>query len=240
MKHLFRFFAKKISNSSWCISDSSEKHHLKKVLKLKTSDEIEVFDGDGNVDLGKIADGRSTEGDILVEVLSSKKFPKEETVIRVIMGALKPSDWEQVLLPLTEVGVDEVHTFLGEHTAKFRVDDKIHLKCQKILLTAVKQSKRPFIPKIYFYRNLEHLLKEVVVKDQNNFMLAPSGNLRLKDISLNKSHNSNIALGGESGLTKLESSLLKSSGFQQLSLGDSILRAKTAAIASCFYFKQIN
>ena len=54
MAHRYRFLATPEKNKKiWHILDD-ERHHLKKVLRLKETEEVEVFDGNGLDAIGTI------------------------------------------------------------------------------------------------------------------------------------------------------------------------------------------
>lgn len=242
MKHVFRFFAKKLDEDShWIILDRSEIQHLKKVLKLKIGDFVEVFDGKGNVAFGKILSTHHENEGVLVDSEESKFFPYPEKNIHVLMGAIKPSDWEQILPSLVEVGVDKMIIFGCEGAAKFRLEDKIKEKCEKIILNAAKQCKRTYLPVLSFHKNLGSALAENLNTLESSLKITfeASATKKLKELTPIDESNISIVIGGEAGISLKEREQLKENNFTEVTLGSNILRAKTAAPACAFFFSQL-
>ena len=228
MSHLFRFLAEH-HDGNWTIVDS-ELHHLKKVLRLRTGDPVEVFDGNGHFGdgtLGEISGDRAE-----VELKHPHFSPKSTASISLAVGALKPGVLEELLPFLIELGVDQIHTFLQENSAKARIHEKAQERWQRIVVASCKQCKRPWLPTVTAWRSLEECLEAQPVRvDSTRLVLSPDSQLSISACELAYSSVA-IVLGGEMGLSLAESQLLAAHNYIAISLGANILRAVTAAVAA--------
>ncbi len=228
MSHLFRFLGN-YQDGIWTI-DGSELHHLKKVLRLRPGDLVEVFNGCGYSGHGALLEASGELATVGVE--STKFSPKMESSLILAIGALKPGTLEETLPFLVELGVDHIHTFLQDHAAKSRIHDKAQERWQRIIVASSKQCKRPWLPTIHAWRSLDDLLNsDVLTSDHVRLTLSPDAEDSLISYPLADKRVMAV-LGGELGLHDKELHSLHEKGFSPVSLGPHILRAVTAAIAS--------
>lgn len=226
--HRFRFFVSVADKA--CVSIEGAEHlHLAKVLRLPIGAEVEVFDGTGWVAQGRIQSIASKVAQVSIERVDAPQPKKPECI--VCLGALKPNSCDDILPPLVELGVDAFHLFLSEGTARYRASESAQARWQRILLTAVKQCKRPTIPTIEVWSSWDALLQENPFPvDAQRWLLDPDASTALgKD--LDKQRPSVLAIGSEKGFSSIENTGFREAGFAPVSLSTSILRATTAAIA---------
>ena len=231
MKHRFRFFGERKAEGLWEVLPD-EVFQMASVLRLKPEAAIELADGKGFACEAAI-DAISKKS---VEVTVEKEWftPKTDNPIILAVGALKPKDFFDCLPQVVELGVDKVLVFGQEKVAGRRLEEKNQLKATRIMEEASKVCKRAYLPECLFFDSLLELLNEIEKKlpKENLFFGAPGAPL-----PLGKAHSTKspclLVLGGELGLSQKEVSLLKNKGFNEVSLGPHILRAKTALVASC-------
>lgn len=226
--HRFRFFVS--ASDTKCVSIEGAEHlHLAKVLRLPVGTEIEVFDGTGWVAQGCIESLASKIARVRITRIEEPQ-PKKPACI-VCLGALKPNSCDDVLPPLVELGVDAFHLFLSEGTARYRGSESAQARWQRILLTAVKQCKRPTIPTIEVWSSWEALLQgNPFPMEAQRWILDPDAATSL-GAGLDKQRPSVLAIGSEKGFSEIENTGFRTAGFAPVSLGTPILRATTAAIA---------
>lgn len=254
MAHTFRFLGQPLSDRYWLIADDGERHHCRKVLKLSAGATVEVTDGRGRGARGVLClpPAASEEGEltaqaaaqagpnaIWVAVDDSWQSPAPQVAVHMVLGAIKPGDWDQVLPPLAEIGVASVQVFACGASAKFRIDQKVKAKAEKILLGAIKQSKRDFMPDIQFWPNLDQAITPLLrdASSGQRFVLSANDAIALDDISPAVTGDVVIVVGDEAGLDAATSANLAVSGFRAISFGSAIYRAKTAAVCGAFYFR---
>jgi 16S rRNA (uracil1498-N3)-methyltransferase len=228
MSHLFRFLADH-RDGAWTILDT-ELHHLKRVLRLRSGDRVEVFDGQGHSGEGIL---QGITADLAtVEVQNPLFFPKSATSIVLAVGALKPGVLEELLPFLIELGVDQIHTFLQENSAKARIHEKAQDRWQRIVVASCKQCKRSWLPTISAWRSLtEFLASGHPGPAYTRYVLSPNAPVSIAACDLSSAKVSAV-LGGEMGLSPDETSLLLARDYLPISLGPNVLRAVTAAVAA--------
>lgn len=227
--HRFRFFVSAADSASVSIEDS-EHLHLAKVLRLPVGTEVEVFDGTGWVAWGCIQDISSRSARVRIDGVLPAREKKPSSI--VCLGALKPNSCDDLFPPLVELGVDVFHLFLSEGNARHRGSDSAQARWHRILLTAVKQCKRATIPTIFVWPSCEALLQGAAFPaDAQRWLLDPESAVSLGE-GVRAQAPSVLAIGSEKGLSSVESTLFREAGFVPVSMGDSILRATTAAIAA--------
>lgn len=233
--HRFCFFAEKTLDA-WTIS-SEELHHLARVLRLKVGDEVEVFDGKGNWAFGTLAElGR--ESAKVLELNSVAQPAAKESFLG--LGALKPSDLDELLPYLVELGVSDLHFFRHDKDAHFRVSEKQMQRWHRIMVAACKQCKRAFLPRIQVFEDLESLLATWTDAEIGMVFLHPDGETGLMQKaarSESKEKKSGVIVSSEAGFSSSELSFLKKCDVPARSLGTAILRAKTAAIAAAIWLQ---
>ncbi len=226
--HRFRFFVSASDTESVSV-EGAEHVHLAKVLRLPVGTEIEVFDGTGWVAQGCIESLASKIARVRITQVAEPQ-PKKPACI-VCLGALKPNSCDDLLPPLVELGVDAFHLFLSEGTARYRGSESAQARWQRILLTAVKQCKRPTIPTIEVWSSWSALLQgNPFPMEAQRWVLDPDATTSL-GTGLDKQRSSVLAIGSEKGFSASENTGFREAGFAPVALGTSILRATTAAIA---------
>jgi len=220
-------FIGSVKDNRFFITD--EEFHHAKVRRVKEGFKIEINDLQGNVYLGQIEKigKKSIEGIIL------EKIPQQEPHLNIQLFLAMPnklSKIDELIEPITELGVAELIPVISENTAVKQSDviKKIS-KWEKISLNSIKQCKRLFPIKIHqpIYPNqIQTDAREKIVfyeKEKNRTM---------KEF-LNKTADSvAIYIGAEGGITEEEVKLLTEKGFLTVSLGNLILRMETAVISA--------
>lgn len=235
MKHEFRFFGKPSKKGFWAIDDAEEIHHLAKVLRKKTGDFITLCDGEGCTAEGEITEISSKI--VFVQISKEDQETKPSSLMTIALGALKAGDIDDILAPLTELGIDAFYVFAQKGTSKERMTEQAVMRWQRIISNAVKQSKRFWRPSLVVYSSLENLLREKGYLFSRTFALAQEGVL-LKEEDLRPKHDVDtlLIIGSEKGFVEEEETLITSQNIQKVALGPHVLRSKTAAVAAASLF----
>lgn len=223
------------SKTTITITEQSEIHHLRDVLRLKTDDRIIVFDGRGKEAAGTIMSiNRSS-----VRVLTEKFQTDYPNRIKLILACAIPkkSKFETIIEKSTELGIDEIIPLITQRTQvrinNERMKEKI-LRFEKVALNAAKQSNRKTIPVIHPITPFPSALK-FLQKDGCAFLPCLFGNREnLMDILTKiKPHQKIIIffIGPEGDFTPDEVSLAVKKGCTPVSLGETTLKVDTAAAA---------
>ena len=216
-----------ISQSSLTIVDDEAKH-LARVLRKQTGEEIFVTDGGGNV--YKCGIGTVSKNLIECSIKESFSFINEaKTKINLYQGLIKnPDRLEFALEKSVELGVNSFHTVITEYTVN-KTTDKTE-RWQAIALSAMKQSQRCVLPKVYspvsFAEAVNNSAAELkLLADEKDI----TGRIHIKDIP-EGIESIDLFIGPEGGFTNGEAEIAASKGFKILDLGKRKYRSETAAI----------
>jgi 16S rRNA (uracil1498-N3)-methyltransferase len=209
--------------------------HLVRVLRACVGQEFDIATGEG-VRRGRIV---SVSVD-RVEFDLSEEIPVAGTVpITLLLSIFKFDRMEWAIEKCTELGVAEIIPVIAHRTdshlaaaAKKRVE-----RWQRIALQSAEQSRRAAPPKIAEPIKLEDALSvpktlesvplKIVLSESEDQTL-------LRDLVQASTADSEIhlAVGPEGGWTDDELQSFELAGWRSASLGNTILRAETAAIAA--------
>jgi 16S rRNA (uracil1498-N3)-methyltransferase len=229
MKHLFRFLGQPSSDDSkrWII-DQSEIMHIQKVLRLKSGEHVEIFDGTGQIATGQL---EVESKECFVNIENITKHKKQTATVELWVGALKPSSLDDLIPGLVEVGVDVIVVFGQKGGDSGRINDKVLDRWQRIILSATKQSKRPFLCEIYSYDSLDKALTDRLQSTNQLFVLDPQAQISITQTTLSPG-TAVLVVGSEKGLNADELRRLDERKAVKLNAGAAILRATTACLVS--------
>lgn len=220
-----RYFAKEKEKNKFILLDS-DIHHIKKVMRMKNKDQIEVL-LDKKLYLCEI---NNIETDIEIKIVkeiktNQNKFPK----VTLIIPLLKEQKMDLILQKSTELGVDEIIPIITERSV-VKIDAKKEAKklerWTRICKEASEQSHRIDIPKI---SNIRKILE---LKDIKGVKFVCSTTQKTKNLKkLLKTNPScdriNIAIGPEGGFSIKEEKEFNELGFESITLGNRIMRVET-------------
>jgi 16S rRNA (uracil1498-N3)-methyltransferase len=228
MPHIFRFFGSKTGPKTWAL-DTDEIEHLRKVLKLRVGDVIEVMDGRGIIGEGVLVN--ISKESALVETNSEISTERPGSKLALAMGALKPGDVDDILTDLVELGMNEIHIFQQSDSAKYRTGDKPRERWQRLIRAAMKQCKSAWQPTIVVHNSLKDVLEELKSFDQK-CVLDAAAEKNLLDLATTPIVSMAVIIGSERGLNLEEGVLCEKFGFLPAQMGAHVLRARTAAVAA--------
>lgn len=228
-----RFFCdpSSIQGKTILITDTKELHHMVDVIRLKKDDRLTVLDGQGGKYFCKVLelDGRKAR----LEIFKEEHYNQKDlhTKLTVACALLKKDKMHFVVEKLTELGVERIILLNTERTIIKPKDSAQWVKkLEKISLEALKQSGALFVPKI------ECMDFSELLGIAQQFDLALLPNLDEDSVTiravLNKFLRGNIivAIGPEGDFSRDEIEQARKAGFVSVSLGDTVLKAETAAI----------
>lgn len=203
-------------------------NHLFRVLRVKIGQEFDVA-ADGVLRSAKVvfASHDKVEFELGAEV-ESATLPQ----ITVYLSIFKFDRFEWALEKLTELGVSHVVPMIAqrteEHLAKAaakRVD-----RWRKIAREASQQARRIAPPEIVD----PVTLKKAIAQEQGSRIVLSEAEERvsLKSLLADSKLPLALAFGPEGGWSETELELFNAAGWKAASLGHTILRAETAAIAA--------
>jgi 16S rRNA (uracil1498-N3)-methyltransferase len=206
-------------------------HHLGRVLRAEAGQLYELSDGQ-QVWLGRIESvSRDRVEFALVEELPARRSMVDVTLL---LAVVKFDAFEWALEKATELGVVTIVPLAAARSEKALLGAaaKRAERWKKILVEASQQSRRVSVPSIGALTRPEQSFAQQ--KEGLKLLLseredAPSMRRILEG---QKSSRAAIAIGPEGGWTDRELESAAQTGFQQVSLGNLILRTETAVIAA--------
>ena len=206
--------------------EGEELVHLKSVLRLKEGDEVCVVNGDGKDYLGKIS--KIDKNYAKVDVISSKiseKCPKND--ISLFIDATKREKLEIIVQKAVELGVKKLFMFESEFSTMKLSSEKIS-RYEKIMLSATKQCERADFMSIEIV-SFKQMLALFGKKQTKLFANEREGE-DFNFASLKTAKDIGILIGCEGGFSQNEKAQILQLKPENISLGQRILRAETAAI----------
>lgn len=214
-----------------CILDEQESVHVVKVLRLKEGDAITVTNGNGIIVSAQItkADHRKCGYKILEEQKLNKR---SDAAIHIAIAPTKNIErMEWLVEKCTEFGIDAFSFLLTEHSERKNLAVG---KLEKTSFAAIKQSGQPFLPIFNELIAFNNFLKQDFSAYEYKLIACLDDDVKPTILQLVPAHKSCIVLiGPEGDFTSTEVQHAIEKGFVKISLGNSILRTETAAIASC-------
>jgi 16S rRNA (uracil1498-N3)-methyltransferase len=215
--------------------EGDEVKHIRKVLRLKTGDEISVFDGLGRAFQGVIVEERLSSVVIRIENIYSTTRGSPLEVI-LAQSLLKGEKMDYLIQKATELGVGEIIPFLSSRSIPLLEKSKglkRHQRWKRIAVEASKQCGRGVVPEIESLQNYPEVLRKAT-SDSLCLILWEKEGAKLKEILERPKESKKIffVVGPEGGFSQGEVDEAKGAGFTPVTLGRRILRAETASL--CF------
>jgi 16S rRNA (uracil1498-N3)-methyltransferase len=221
---LHRFYTTEhlAGQASIALRDEGALHQLRDVFRLAKGDRVIFFDGDGHDYI--------YEAEIIAKKEASFSFAEKKPNfiptknVTLYMSLIKKDNFELVLEKATELGVTHFVPVITERTQGKNLNME---RAEKIMQEASEQCGRGDIPTIGDTTDLKDALNEnpdVIIFDMEGNDLS-SYKLSTNDYKL--------LIGPEGGWSDKELKMFKDLNIQTLKLGDTVLRAETAAIVSC-------
>lgn len=227
-----------------------ETRHLRDVLRVRSGEEVSVFDGEGHEFVCLVAEtrARGRDASARLEVLRPVEPPSPESALELTLGValLKGEKFDLVIQKATELGVSRVVPVVtrradvrlrDERDAEARV-----VRWRRLALEAAKQSGRARLPVVESPAPLTTLISRPSREGELRLFFAECGGCRLSEATTEAGSNdaeekarprSVVAVvGPEGGWDDEEISAASAGGWRIVTLGGRTLRAETAALVA--------
>lgn len=205
-------------------------HYLQKVLRLKTNDEIIVFNGKGGEYLASI---REDNKKLILQVKTYHSIDRESCLsIDLIVCLIRSEKMDLVIQKAVELGVKNIIAITCNHSVLQLETKRIEKKLQHwqgIIQSACEQCGRTLLPKLWYANDLPEALPFLSLNSLK-LLLEPKSDNNIN--TLDKPEAVSIWIGPEGGFSEQEIMIAQQAGFIPLTLGSRILRAETASIAA--------
>ncbi|MGE5363886.1 MAG: RsmE family RNA methyltransferase [Bacteroidota bacterium] len=211
--------------SSALVISTEEFHHLSRVMRHRTGDEIFVTDGNGSIYSTVLSE---TDKDrAIVEIKERISYDNPLRNITFCICRLKnPDRFEFALEKLTELGITDIIVYDSENTVS-KTDKKE--RWEKLILSAMKQSLRSYLPDIKYRSSID----DIISLNGNHIIFEQNAEEKLTSFVFNKSDHYYLIFGPEGGLTDKEIGKVKKE--HQLRLTNNRLRSETAIVSVASY-----
>ena len=207
------------------ILSAEESKHATKVLRKKEGDILNFTDGKGGFFQAKItvAEARNCR---LQVVRSEQKEKQHNYHLHIAIAPTKNMDrFEWFLEKAAEIGIDEITPIICRRSERKVIKTE---RCNRILLSAMKQSLKFHLPKLNEAISLNDLIKQDFEGTKYIAHCEDGDKLNLKTVS--KAEKTLILIGPEGDFSPKEIELALQNQFKAVSLGTSRLRTETAGI----------
>jgi 16S rRNA (uracil1498-N3)-methyltransferase len=222
----------------------NESKHACRVLRMKVGQQLELVNGKGGLFTGEITDDHQKK--CIVSRIYFHLEKQDSYHIHLAIAPTKSMDrLEWFLEKATEFGIHEVSLILCENAERKRVKmERIH----KIVVAAMKQSKRLFLPTINELQPFEQFVKQhnkgFIAHCYDEKRISLSELLSSSQYKQLKTSDFPVLIGPEGDFTKEEVHLAMEKQFKPVLLGQTRLRTETAGLYACMqlknYFEEIH
>jgi len=216
------------------ITSKDKLHHLNTVLKIRSGEELRLFNKTYGEWRGQVQEKNNKA--ITIEIKEQLRKPKPESNITIAFAPIKHDRLRFLIEKCTEIGATNFIPVVTERTIVRNIN---LIKLRAYSVGAAEQSERLSIPEIIEPVSLkkfleQHTSKQILFCSERSDSKFITNALQALPII--------ILIGPEGGFSQNETSLLSSQpNVFAVSLGENILRAETAAIfaLTCVVSKQI-
>jgi 16S rRNA (uracil1498-N3)-methyltransferase len=222
--------------------------HATRVLRLEISDEIILFNGDGNDYTCAITSIKKNE--VLAIVKSVVKITNESPLnITLLQGISSGDRMDYTIQKAVELGVTSIVPIITARSVVKLTNERAEKRLahwQSVVHAACEQSGRAIIPQVaapvqlstWLQANTRAASGDAKKKSDESIriLLNPIGALRLAELPKSAGNielrHVELLVGAEGGLSHSEIDTALSQGFQSVVLGARILRTETAALVA--------
>ena len=204
-----------------------EARHAASALRIQEGSPVELFDGAGRIASARTTSVAKRRVEVSIESVRLESPPQHSVVVAVAPPKGDRLRW--LVEKLTELGVARLQLLQTRHSVVEPGANKLE-KLRQTSLAAAKQCGRNYLLEIAAPVTWTEFLAGR--SESVPLLIAHPGGKRLTDCLNTAGHcETHVAVGPEGGLTEDEVREAESAGGQVVSLGQTILRIETAAIA---------
>ena len=220
------FLNENLNEQSEITLNKDQSHYLSSVMRIKAGQKVLFFNGNEGEFYGMInsIDKKKTT----IKILSKKREIADLPKITLAFCPPKGNKLDFLIQKSTEIGVREFIPIISDHT----INRKINIdRLKKIIIESAEQSNQIQLPNLQNSLSFNNFVKNfststILFADINSL------NSSLEKIIEKKQSNYILLIGPEGDFSSKEREvILQNKNFKSFSLGSTILRSETAAIA---------
>lgn len=223
MPHLHRFYHPQgHSGSGVALLSPEESHHALRVLRVRTGDSVELFDGQGRAWSATV--GALSRAEVTVEVAGESFTPREQPGLTLAQAWLhRDKVLDELVRDATVLGVAHICFFRAAHSEK---PPRYSPKWTRLAVEACKQCGRRWLPEISVVPSLAEVLEK---NPSARLAVAAMDGPHVPVSSIGRESPVLYLVGPEGDFSADEMRLLRERGALPLSLGHYTLRSEAAA-----------
>lgn len=227
------FYSKYLNEHKLSLEESK---HCLSSLRKKIHEKILITDGKGCIYMSKIeaVDNGQVVYDDLIPVYKHELTKKLHIAIAPTKNKTR---FEWLLEKVTEIGVDSISPIICDHSERKKINQ---LRCEKVLISAMKQSKNAILPKLNKPMSFQSIVKNC---NKHTYIAhcynTPKHSLKNLLLEIKKPEEITLFIGPEGDFSKKELNFAQQSGLIEVSLGEQRLRTETAAIVGCYMIQSL-
>ena len=238
-----RIFCHELSSSSYKCTNIKQIHHLAKVLRLKTNDRVELFDGQGSLANGTTQEIAKDYINFHIDDILFMQNPYQKSY-QAIIPYMKKENLIYSLQKLIELGVNSILIYKPDHLDQSLAKkdlSKLNLRLEEAMISACEQSGCNHIPTNHYFNGLKECLHSIKTTSDTEglFVLDTIANRFIKDHEILSLNSITIITGPESGFSDTERHTIKQLGLQSIKIGHYVLRAETAPVVGLSLFHSL-
>jgi len=203
-----------------------ESKHIVRVLRMTEGQALEVIDGKGNRYKGVIEIASNKKVTVTIE--KHEIVPPRSVHFHLAFAPTKSRDRTEWLIEkAVELGVEEITPLQGDHSERVKYNSD---RWEKIMVSAMKQSKRAYLPKLNDLQRAVDFWPQA--KEKNKYLAHCQEGMKI-DLNHIEIEDTVIAIGPEGDFSPREIENGLTAGWTALSLGDMRLRTETAGLVTC-------
>lgn len=213
-----------------------ESRHCLKVLRKQIGDPISISNGKGSFFEAEITgtSGKKAAFKIIQETKKEEPLPYLHLYIAPTKN-INRMEW--LLEKCTEVGIKSITPVICHHSERkvLRLD-----RLQKIMLTAMKQSERAWLPELKEVTTLKNSFKTIPNEASNTYLATYVAGQRNLETAIEAGKDTHIFIGPEGDFSEEEKKLANFYNFVFVNLGEYRLRTETAGLMATHIFNLKN
>ena len=233
-----RFYAPDLDPASPRVTlPADEAHHLSRVLRLASGDEVAVFDGRGN-EFHAVVESAARDA-VTLRLAARAVVPSSPAVrIAVVQAVLKGGSMDDAVRDATMLGAESIEPLLTAHTdvkPSFATRPATLERWRRIALASAKQSRRATLPLVLEPRSFDAWIQTPSAEMVLMFV-EPAAATEAKPLRDLVDHmvppRAAVLLGPEGGWAAEELERAKLAGCRLVTVGPLTLRAESMAVAA--------
>ena len=214
---------------STCLLPEDSAHHAVHVLRVRTGDDIVLFNGRGGEYPSRIAAIERLK--VLVDILSHDPVERESPLrVTLVQGVSAGEKMDFTIRKAVELGVAEIRPVLAAASVARPKGERAAARqghWQRVAIAACEQCGRNRIPVVHPLVDADRFNDE----GRNvKLLLSPRSELRFSTLKFNS--DITLAAGPEAGFNADEEAAFLRARFVPVKLGPRVLRTETAALAA--------